>query len=174
MKTTFLLLTAFLFSFKSFGQYREMIFYHVPVGDIKYFHKDDNVMFKLKSEERFETRKGKINLMLDSVFVISTIRFHPDNLEWISTSLSRSGKFFRSLAGTLLLAGGAAIVAYGISGFPSEELKKENAHRYHEQNITALSYAAAGIAVAAVSIPVYSIQPKKYKASRKWRITYQR
>ena len=155
------------------AQYRELIYFHVPVGEVKYFRVNENAIFRLKSEDRLTVHDGKINFLSDTLYEISGIRFHPDNLEWISSPPSKGQKFSRTFFGTVILAGGAALAAYGFSKFPNDDLKKEDRAQYHDESLTALSYMAGGIVIAAVSIPVFRIHPKRYSLSKNWRMKYQ-
>ena len=169
-----LLFLTLIIALTASGQYRELIYYKVPVGAIKYFHKDENVTFKLKSEDKFDIRKGIIYLLSDTLYEINNIRFRPDNLEWISSSFTKRQRSLKNFAGTFLLAGGLAASVYGVTKFPDEDLENEDSEKYHQENVNALTIIAAGLCIAAVSIPVYIIQPKKYKLSKNWRIRYQR
>lgn len=163
-----------LLSFKSNGQYREMIYYRVPVGAIRYFHPGDNVLYKLKSEEKFDERNGSIRLITDTLYQIDNLRFKPDNLKWISHQETRSQRLIRNLAGSLILASGLATIVYGYSVFPDNELKITDSDRYHAENVKALSYCLGGVALASISIPVYRIHPKRYLVSERWKVKYQR
>ena len=85
-----------MLSLEAYCQYREIVFYKIPVGEVKYFHKDEPVSFKLKSEEKFETRNGSIKLLTDTMIEIGNVRFKPENLQWLSSSFSKPKKFFKT------------------------------------------------------------------------------
>lgn len=163
-----------LISLSGKGQYRELIYYRVPVGAIKYFHPDETVFFKLKSEDKFDVRKGTIRLITDTSYEIGNVRFKPDNLKWISTKPSIGLRVLKNFAGSLIIATGIASIAYGISVFPNDELKKKDKDAFHNENVKAINYCLGGLALAAISIPVYGIHPRRYSVSKKWRVKYQR
>ncbi|MEO8085174.1 MAG: hypothetical protein ABI763_00045 [Bacteroidota bacterium] len=156
------------------GQYRELIFYKFPVGQVKYFHKDETVIFKLKSDEKFVIRKGKINLITDTMYEVNKVRFRPENLQWITPPPSKQHRIIKALSGTIILSAGLATLAYGILYFPAEHLRKENEVKYHKKNEDAITYSLAGLGIAAISIPIYQIHPKRYSVSKRWRTKYQR
>ncbi|MCX6276080.1 MAG: hypothetical protein NTV09_12830 [Bacteroidetes bacterium] len=95
-------------------------------------------------------------------------------MKWISTKPSTSLRILRSFAGSIILATGIASIAYGISVFPGDELKRKDKVAFHDENVMAINYCLAGLAVAAISIPVYGIHSKRYSVSKKWRVKYQR
>lgn len=156
------------------GQYRELIYYRIPVGAIKYFHPDETVFFKLKSEDKFDIRKGSIKLITDTLYEIGNVRFKPSNLKWISPKPTVALRLLKNLAGSLIIATGLASIAYGISIFPGDDLKKKDKDAFHSENVKAINYCLGGLGVAAISIPVYGIHPKRYSVSKKWRVKYQR
>ncbi|CAN5677451.1 hypothetical protein BH11BAC1_BH11BAC1_10950 [soil metagenome] len=169
-----LLLFIFIaFTLSATGQYREMIFYKFPVGQVKYFHKDQTVIFKLKSDEKFVTRKGKINLITDTLYEMGNVRFRPENLQWMAPPTSMQHRVLKALSGTIILTGGLSLIAYGILNFPEEHLKEENEEKYHKKNQDALIYSLAGLGIVAVSIPIYQIHPQRYSVSKNWRTKYQ-
>jgi len=168
------LLIMILFALPVNGQYRELIYYRIPVGTIKYFHPDETVSFKLKSEDKFDIRKGTINLITDTLYEIGNVRFKPSNLKWISPKGTLAQRLLKNIAGTLILASGIASIAYGVSVFPGDELRERDKDAFHDENVKAINYCLGGLAVAALSIPVYGIHPKRYAVSKKWRVKYQR
>lgn len=113
-------------------------------------------------------------MITDTLYEIANVRFKPSNLKWISTKPSTSLRILRSFAGSIILATGIASIAYGISVFPGDELKRKDKVAFHDENVMAINYCLAGLAVAAISIPVYGIHSKRYSVSKKWRVKYQR
>ncbi len=154
------------------AQYRELIFYKFPVGSIKYFNLDETVIFKLKSESKYDIRKGTIGMITDTLFQIGNVRFKPDNLQWISKPATRGSKVIKNITGCIFLAGGVACFAYGILKFPDDKLK-ENSDAYHKENVNAISFSLAGIGIAAISIPIFQSHPKRYSVSKRWKSKYQ-
>mgnify|MGYP003346912920 CR=1 FL=1 len=80
----------------------------------------------------------------------------------------------KTIAGTVVLASGLSIVAYGFTSFPDEALRKDDPGKFHSDNIKAIDFCLSGLVLAAVSIPIYGLHQKRYSVTKHWKIKYQR
>ncbi len=157
------------------AQYRELVYFKIPVGETKYFRLDDKVLFKLKSDEAYTSRIGTINLITDTLYDINNVRFRPDNLEWISTPFTKGQRTTKIIVGSVFLAGGIATIVAGVLKYPSKKtlIGGKTTHQYETQSVNSIGICAAGLLTVGFSFEMFSLKPKKYHRSKLWGTKYQ-